>query len=72
MTINSLQLDFHNKILNEICSKSNLTKEQLLDFIEKNHKFAECLKYIQLGNPENIVIMPENSELVQQVLAPNK
>lgn len=72
MNINPLQLDFHNKILDEICIKSNLTKNQLNDFIEKNHKFAECLKYIQLGNPENIVIMPESSELVQQVLSPNK
>lgn len=58
MTINPLQLDFHNKILNEICSKSNMTKEQLHDFIENNHKFAECLKYVQLGNPENIIILP--------------
>ena len=72
MNINPLQLDFHNKILDEICIKSSLTKNQLNDFIEKNHKFAECLKYIQLGNPENIVIMPESSELVQQVLSPNK
>lgn len=72
MTINPLKLDFHNKILDEICKKSNLTREQLSDFIENNHKLAECLKYIQLGNPENIIIMPENSELVQQILAPNK
>jgi hypothetical protein len=58
MTLNPLQLDFHNKILDEISNKSNLTKKQLHDFIENNHNFAECLKYIQLGNPENIIIMP--------------
>lgn len=59
ININPLQLDFHNKILDEISNKSNLTKKQLHNFIENNHNFAECLKYVQLGNPENIVIMPE-------------
>ena len=66
MFLNPLKLDFNNKILNEISIKSNKSIEEIKTFIEANHKFAECLKYIQIGNPENIIIIPDNSKLVQQ------
>jgi hypothetical protein len=66
MFLNPLKLDFNNRILNEISKKSKKSIEEIKIFIETNHKFAECLKYIQIGNPENIIIIPNNSKLVQQ------
>ena len=60
MILNPLKLDFHNKILNEISMKSKISIDDIKIFIENNHKFAECLKYIQIGNPENIIIIPDN------------
>ena len=72
MYLNSIKLDFHNKILNEISIKSKKTVADIKLFIENNHKFSESLKYIQIGNPENIIIIPNNSILIQQNLAPKR
>ena len=72
MILNTFQLDSHNMILSEISMKSNKTVDDIKLFIENNHKFSESLKYIQIGNPENIIIIPDNSILVQQNLAPNR
>ncbi|WP_456488972.1 hypothetical protein [Caminibacter pacificus] len=60
MNLNPLQLNFHNKIINEISKKTNKSIEEIKTFIKINHKFAECLKYIQIGNPENIIIIPNS------------
>jgi len=68
MFLNPIKLDFHNKILNEISKKSNKSIEEIKTFTNDNHKFTECLKYIQIGNPENIIIIPDDSKLVQQNL----
>ena len=72
MFLNPLKLDFNNRVLNEISKKSKKSIEEIKIFIETNHKFAECLKYIQIGNPENIIIIPNNSKLVQQNIVANK
>ena len=64
ININPLALDFHNIIYKEVRSKANLTLNELNKFIEDNHKMAECLKYIQMGNPENLIIIPDDSKLI--------
>lgn len=56
--LNNFKLDFHNMILKEISMKSYKTVDAIKLFIENNHKFSESLKYIQIGNPENIIIIP--------------
>lgn len=59
-----LQLDplgsnWHENILTEISNKINISKLDLLEIIEKEFMFPECLKYIQMGNPESIIIVSD-------------
>jgi hypothetical protein len=66
MILNPLQIDFHNIILNKISIKSDKSIQEIKIFIEEHHKMVECLKYIQIGNPENIIVMPIPSKLVKK------
>jgi hypothetical protein len=66
MILNPLQIDFHNIILNKISIITNKSIQEIKVIIEEYHKMVECLKYIQIGNPENIIIMPIPSKLVKK------
>jgi len=59
--INPLQSKFNEKILNEISIKINISNEDMEKFITEEFKFPECLKYIQMGNPELITIGTEEN-----------
>jgi len=63
MAINPLNEKFNEKILNEISIKINISKETMDEFITEEFKFPECLKYIQIGNPELITIGTEENML---------
>ena len=59
--LNPLQDNFNEKILKEIGTKIDITNEKINLFIANKFKFPECLKYIQIGNPELITIATEEN-----------
>ena len=61
MIINPLHEKFNEKILKEISIKTNISNKDLNKFITEEFRFPECLKYIQIGNPELITIGTEEN-----------
>ena len=59
MHINPLRYNAFNEIKNEICKKIKITKKEFDLFINENFKFPESIKYVQIGNPELILIVSE-------------
>ncbi|MEQ3530785.1 CHAT domain-containing protein [Pseudoalteromonas sp. XMcav11-Q] len=57
--LDPLDSDWHEKILTEISAKVGFSCVDLKNLIEKEFMMPECLKYIQLGNPESIIIATE-------------
>lgn len=56
LLIDPLHSDWHEKILTEISKKVGISCTDLKVIMEKEFMMPECLKYIQLGNPELIII----------------
>ena len=56
ITLNPLSSSWHEKILEEIGKKTGKSRDDLKAFLDKEFMMPECLKYVQLGNPESIII----------------
>jgi len=61
MMINPLNAEFHKKILENITKTIKISNNDIENFITNKFKFPECLKYIQIGNPELITIATEEN-----------
>lgn len=57
MLLDPLQSDWHCKATSLIASGIDSSQNEVVDFIKKEFVLPECLKYIQLGNPDSIVFV---------------
>ena len=51
-----VRLPWDSIINNLICDEFSINESQLMLFIESNFMLPECLKYLQIGNPDLVVI----------------
>ncbi|HCG8185229.1 TPA: CHAT domain-containing protein [Vibrio parahaemolyticus] len=58
--LDPLHDEWHQIIMDEISNKTKFSREELNQIIENELMLPECLKYIQMGNPESIIIVAEN------------
>ncbi len=56
LNLDPLNPNWHENILLEMSNNLNISVDYLKKFIDEDFMMPECLKYIQLGNPELIVI----------------
>lgn len=59
MAINNRNPHWHEIFIDELSSKVNRCRGRVLADVERWSGFTESLKYIQLGNPENIIIVDD-------------
>ena len=57
--LDPLKDNWHNKIIKAVSDKLNISVEFLQECIKKEFIFSEVMKYIQMGNPESIIIVSE-------------
>lgn len=61
--IDPLSLHWEQNVRKEIITQLGITANDLDEFIDTDAQFFECMKYIQLGRPELIVITNNESDL---------
>lgn len=54
--LDPLHVDWYEKIMSLICNAFKLNKTELKEFIKQKFMLPECLKYIQMGNPDLIIL----------------
>ncbi len=54
--LDPLHPEWDSIINNLICDEFSINESQLMLFIESNFMLPECLKYLQIGNPDLVVI----------------
>lgn len=59
LILDPLHAEWHQIIMDEISKKTKFSREELNKIIENELMIPECLKYIQMGNPESIIIAAE-------------
>lgn len=59
MLINTFDPEWHEKLLNYVSKRIGWDDEKMRKFINDWGKNLECIKYIQLGNPEMILIFDD-------------
>jgi hypothetical protein len=59
VAINSGDPEWFEKVLRELSKQTNLTEEQVRQRWMDTCYFAETLRYVHLGSPENIFVSPE-------------
>lgn len=58
--IDPLHENWHEDIMQYICAKTGIDIEVVEQFMKDSFALPECLKYIQMGNPESIILVSEN------------
>ncbi|WP_201764684.1 hypothetical protein ACK8HJ_19025 [Vreelandella titanicae] len=56
MMIDPVSENFHSEIVSLISNETNISPEEVQRIIDEELVLPECLKYLQLGNPERVVI----------------
>jgi hypothetical protein len=59
LAINQLQADWYSVFESELAACVNETVEHVRELISKHAGLTDAMKYVHLGNPENIVIVEE-------------
>lgn len=54
--LDPLNSDWHEKIISTISSKIEIEVTKVKQLLEEDFMLPECLKYIQMGNPESIIV----------------
>ncbi|HIF9071008.1 TPA: hypothetical protein ACX6QT_003583 [Photobacterium damselae] len=54
--LDPLNSDWHEKIISSISSKIEIEVTKVKQILEDDFMLPECLKYIQMGNPESIIV----------------
>ncbi|MEQ5777963.1 hypothetical protein J4E05_20745 [Thalassospira sp. NFXS8] len=62
--LDPLSENWPDLILKEISMKTKISKNDLSIFIKKEFRLPDCLKYMQMGNPDQIIIIPEYYDII--------
>jgi hypothetical protein len=57
--INRFDPHWFERIISEIENETGISNAEIYEFLSSWHQLPDCLKYIQLGNPENIIIVSD-------------
>jgi hypothetical protein len=57
--INNRQPDWFEQFVGALAEESGVNEAQMLALIARWGSLTDALKYVQLGSPENIVILPD-------------
>ncbi|EPP4298054.1 hypothetical protein ACUP6R_003876 [Vibrio navarrensis] len=63
LNLDPLRKNWHDTIVNEISKKTGILKNNILSSINQEFVLPECLKYIQIGNPESVIIVSDEVPL---------
>jgi hypothetical protein len=58
--LDPLHENWHEDIMQYTCTETGIDIEVIEQFIKDSFALPECLKYIQMGNPESIILVSEN------------
>lgn len=58
--VDPLHEDWHEEIMKFTSQKIGVSRERIDQLIRDSFAFPDCLKYIQMGNPESIILVAEN------------
>lgn len=69
MHVDPLQEDFHSKIKSLLSKEINLDIDEIQRILDEDFVLPECLKYLQFGSPEQVIIgSPHQIKMQENIL----